>query len=135
MGSVLTILIPLGVVFVLLALVVRYLLRSWLDYRVRIAVIETMDRPGNLISESENAGSAVSLNEASAGIGRIDYMITGIALAVIGAGCVLIGWNMRVGQLAVGVYLGGILCVCLGFLLALVGFLVRRMRRPLLPKT
>lgn len=135
MGSVLTILIPLGVVFVLLVLVVRYLLRSWLDYRVRIAVIETMDRPGDLVSESENTGSAASLNEASASIGRVDYMISGIALAVIGVACVLIGWNMRVGQLAVGVYLGGIFSVCLGFLLALAGFLGRRMRRHPPPKT
>jgi hypothetical protein len=130
MTSFLTIIVPFGVVILLLALALRYLLRSWLDYRVRIAVLETMERRPELLGESADGGSDTLSGQVSSRDGRTDYMITGISLGVIGISCVLVGWNMRVGQLAVGVYLGGIFCLCLGFVLGLVGFFVRRMRRP-----
>lgn len=134
MASILTVVVPLILVLVLVALALRYLLRSWLDYRVRIAVLEAMDRAPEQISESAKNGEVVLAGRGVPGKSRVDYLISGIALGVIGLCCVLIGWNLRVGQLAVGVYLGGIFCLCLGFFLGIVGVLVRRMRRPLSPE-
>jgi hypothetical protein len=122
--------IPLGIVALLLLGALRYLLRSWVDYRVRIAVLQSMDRHPDLLTESDGAGDDVLTAQAPSSSGRVDYLVTGIALGVIGVFCALVGWNLRVGQLAVGAYLGGIFCICIGFLLGLFGFLVRRIRAP-----
>ncbi len=124
MLTMLSIVIPIAAAAVLLAGALRYLLRSWLDYRVRVALLHALESRPELLAETD--GDALSL-PAQSDEGRVDYLVTGTALAFIGLGCVLAGWVMRVGQLAVGVYLGGILCLCLGFLLAVLGFLVRRM--------
>ncbi|MFO7975908.1 MAG: hypothetical protein R6V12_14880, partial [Candidatus Hydrogenedentota bacterium] len=59
MASILTVVVPLILVLVLVALALRYLLRSWLDYRVRIAVLEAMDRAPEQISESAKNGEVV----------------------------------------------------------------------------
>jgi len=130
MVDLLTVVIPLGAVALLLLGALRYLLRSWVDYRVRIAVLQSMDRRPDLLTESDGAGDNVLAAQAPSSTGRVDYLVTGIALGVIGVFCVLIGWNLRIGQLAVGTYLGGIFCLCIGFLLAFFGLLVRRIRRP-----
>lgn len=62
---------------------------------------------------------------------RQDYTITGTGLAVIGITALLIGRVLAYGHVAVGLYIGGIACVGLGVLIALVGYLVRALTRPL----
>ena len=130
MVDLLIVVVPLAVVALLLWAALRYLVHTWVDYRVRIAVLESMDRRSDLLTEPGGAGGDVLPQSAPSSDGRIDFLVTGIALGVIGSCCAFIGWNLRVGQLAVGMYLGGIFCLCVGFLLGLAGLLVRRMRAP-----
>ncbi|HOD48390.1 MAG TPA: hypothetical protein PLM14_14510 [Candidatus Hydrogenedentes bacterium] len=130
MADLLTIVIPVGLVALLLTGALRYLLHSWVDYQVRIAVLKELDRHPGLLTEPGGAGSDALPVPAPSSHGRVDYMVTGITLGVIGICCVAAGWSMRVGQLAVGIYLGGIFCLCIGFLLGLAGLVVRRMRTP-----
>ena len=54
-----------------------------------------------------------------------DYTVTGIALAVLGFGCVVAGRFIGLGEFAVGIYIGGMVCVALGILIALLGALIR----------
>lgn len=89
-----------------------------------------MDRRSDLLTEPGGAGGGALPQSAPSSDGRVDYLVMGIALGVIGISCALIGWNLRVGQLAVGIYLGGIFCICVGFLLAVFGLFARRMRTP-----
>ena len=132
MLNVLSIVIPIAAVAVLLAGALWYLVRSWLDYRVRVALLHALEGRPELLTETAGGGDVLPIPPSS-NEGRVDYRITGAVLGFIGLCCVLAGWVMRVGQLAVGVYLGGILCLCIGFLLALCGFLTRRMNAAQLP--
>jgi hypothetical protein len=92
--------------------------------------LKSMDRDADALTEPGGAGGDARPPSTPSSDGRVDFLITGIALGVIGACCALIGWNLRVGQLAVGMYLGGIFSLCLGFLVGLAGLVARRLRSP-----
>ncbi len=130
MVDLLLVVVPLVVVALLFGAALRYLLRAWVDYQVRIAVLKSMDRDAGTLTEPGGAGGDAQPSSTPSSDGRVDFLLTGIALGVIGACCALIGWNLRVGQLAVGIYLGGIFNLCLGFLLGLAGLIARRLRSP-----
>ena len=68
MVDLLIVVVPLAVVALLLWAALRYLVRTWVDYRVRIAVLESMDRRSDLLTEPGGAGgTAVTGNPGSAG--------------------------------------------------------------------
>ncbi len=124
--------IPLLLIFVTLAYgVVQVLVRAWLDYRVRIAFLEKLEKtPGLLGTGADLPALMGSLTATSSRIQRQNFALTGLILAAIGIASAVVGRLMRSGELAVGIYLGGIFCIVLGLIIALFGFIIHVMSRP-----
>ena len=129
----------MGLVLLLLLIVVlvtvlggalRGLLGAWMDHRVRAAVLESMERNSESLESADDAEAL--FDRATHGLspsGRADPLITGATLGVIGLVCVIGGWSAHVGQLAVGVFVGGIVCLALGGVLCVFGLLTRSIAR------
>ena len=112
----------------------RALGRVWLEHRVRLALLEKVqEKPELMESYRELQAILVGLTEGSRPEKRQNYTLTGAILALIGLACTLIGRDLGVGRLAVGVYIGGMTCICLGIVLAFMGLLIRLMSRTALP--
>ncbi len=124
------ILIPLILVLVTLLYSVLYaILRAWLDYRLRIALLDKVDHNPRLLETSQELESLVTEQRSDNAEPRQNYALTGLMIAAIGIGCIVFGRMLRVGDVAVGTYLGGMLCFLLGAVLAALGGLVRVLSR------
>lgn len=125
------VLIPLFVVAVTLVYgLARALLHVWLEYRLKLALLERYERHPDLFKSSQDALDLVSAQkERAAREPRQDYTVTGLMIGGIGVGCIALGRTLYAGKLAVGVYIGGLGCVALGVFIALAGFLIRALGR------
>jgi hypothetical protein len=103
----------------LIAAVGVALLRAWTEYRVRMAAIQRLE------ADPEALDALQPQQETSARIRGWQLPLTGAFTALIGIGAALWGYNLRVGQLAVGLYTGGQACIVLGVVMALFGLLAR----------
>lgn len=123
--------IPLLLILVTLAYgVVQVLVRAWLEYRVRLAFLDKLERNPALLGPQADLSKVIGgLSAATGDSRRQNYALTGLILAGIGIACAIGGRLLRSGDLAVGIYLGGILCVFLGLIIALLGFVVRVMTK------
>lgn len=123
--------VPLLLILVTLAYgVVQVLVRAWLDYRVRIAFLDKLERNPALLGSQADPSKVIGGLSTTTGVShRQNYVLTGLILAGIGIACAIGGRLLRSGDLAVGIYLGGILCVLLGLIIALLGFVVRVMTK------
>lgn len=124
-------LIIIPVVLVVLFLIYsisRSLSRAWLEHHVRLALLERLQRKPELIKDFEDIQGILE-NEEDDSAPRQDFTLTGVILAVIGAVCVILYWSVGRGQWAVGAYFGGVVCVTLGFILAVLGLLIRFLGR------
>lgn len=113
-------------VLIILAVVVlgitRALVQTWVDHRVRLVLLESLERQ----PEADIAAAQMLENlERVSQRRRHDYVLTGVILAVLGLASTSYGRFMGIGRLAVGMYIGGMICVGLGFALALVGILIQ----------
>ena len=112
--------------------VARALGHIWLDYRIKLALLDKLqEKPELLESYAELQRILAGVSNGRA-VRQQDYVITGIVLAVIGIGCAIGGESYGVGRLAVGLYVGGWICIVLGVILALIGLFIRRLARNLL---
>ncbi|MDQ1258106.1 MAG: hypothetical protein QG656_2715 [Candidatus Hydrogenedentes bacterium] len=114
--------------------VFRAIGRVWLDHKAKLTLLEKLEKHPELIPsfrELQNLVESASVRDAKAQ--RQDYVLTGILLGAIGIGCVVSGRVLSMGRIAVGMYFGGLVCICLGFILALAGLLIRNMSRPPAP--
>lgn len=107
--------------------VVANLLRVWLNHRVRLALLEAAEpRPGH-------AGEVDSLVRGAAPVaGRpplVDHVTLGVTLAVLGSASALLAWFLGGRSWMAGAFLGGVACIALGFLLTLLGLLMRYLSR------
>jgi len=125
-------LIPLLLILVTLAYgVAQVLIRAWLDYRVRIAFLNKLERDPALLGPQADLPAILgNLTSTSLSYQRQNYAMTGLVLAAIGIACFVAGRLLRSGELAVGIYLGGVFCVVLGLVIALFGAIIRVMSRP-----
>ncbi len=127
----LIILIPLFILA--LALVYGAALRiysTWLDYRIRIQLLEQIEAHPESAPTPEQLHAILNASpKTDTRRGKINYALTGIFLIVIGAACALIGFQLRVGQLAVGSYIGGHICLCMGIVFVLFGTAERFLKR------
>lgn len=122
----------LPVVFVVLmvfAAAVLSLIGLWLEHRARVRFLEKLEENPDLVSRLDDVRSVLAGPTPSARAQRQDYALTGLLLTAIGVACIVAGKMLRVGQMAVGVHLGGIVCVAIGILLGLLGLLIRAMSR------
>lgn len=107
------------------------MLRAWLDYRVRLAFLDKLEQNPALLGGKPDFGALLTgLTANTSGGQHQNYALTGLFLAVIGVACAVAGRLLRSGELAVGVYLGGVLCVVLGLVIALLGFAIRILTKP-----
>ena len=110
--------------------VVANLLRVWLNHRVRLALLEGAE-PG-----PKHAGEAAEVDLLVRGAapvaGRpplVDHVTLGVTLAVIGSASALLAWCLGGQPWTAGAFLGGVACVAVGFLLTLLGLLMRYLSR------
>ncbi len=125
------ILVPFALVLVTLLYGVLYaILRAWLDYRVKMKLLEKLETNPNLLHGEQRLVQMLTADHGSAPRKpRQDYALTGLLIAAIGVGCILFGRMLRVGDVAVGTYLGGVLCLLLGLVLAGLGAVIKVLSR------
>jgi hypothetical protein len=120
------ILIPLVIVLITIFYgVLHALFRSWLDYRVKLAFLDKLERNPQLTASVAEIESVLKAGSDSASDRRQNYAVTGLLLAAIGVACVIVGRLLHTGEIAVGTYLGGFVCVLLGIVVGLLGLLIR----------
>ncbi|MCP4645415.1 MAG: hypothetical protein GY851_33535 [bacterium] len=118
--------IPLGILIVTMVYgVTQSLLGSWLDYRLKLNYLDKLEKHPELIDRSNSSADGSSPTQAPHLVAKQNYFLTGAILVALGLFFVFGGRLVRVGEFAVGAYLGGILCVLLGLPLAGVGLLIR----------
>lgn len=127
--------VPLTAVVVgLIYTIARNVGRLWLDHRVKLALLEKLEKKPHLLrsfDELQDLLDDAPRHDAEAN--RINYTITGVTLAAVGIACVIVAQTAGSGRAAVGVYFGGVASVALGFFLTLVGLLTWFLARP--PRT
>lgn len=99
-----------------LAMVLYFLTRSLLEQRRNLALPAT---------ESEGAGKQTPRPHS----GGVDFRWTGLFLAMLGAGAFLAGRSIGYGEMAVGLYWGGWVCIIAGAILFGLGFALWVVRR------
>lgn len=118
----------ISILFVTLIVTVIYGLfrsfsKTWEMHRLKIANLKKLEKNPD---SKELHEMHLLLKRGEFRKGLADYRITGIALAAIGALSGLAGRHIGTGSLAVGLYIGGAICVWLGLLLAIAGILKHR---------
>ncbi len=110
----------------------RTFVQLWAIHRKKVAILSRYEENPSDFQSSQEVIEQISAQELrNQRAVRQDYTITGTGLAAIGITALLIGRVLAYGQVAVGLYIGGIACVLLGVLIALLGYLVRALTRPL----
>jgi len=109
--------------------------RIWTEHKIRLALLERVQEKPELIEPfQELQDLALTANPAAwKTTDRQNYTLTGGILSIIGIGCGVAGRALRVGQLAVGLYTGGLICIGLGVLLALIGIAIQWLSRNPIP--
>lgn len=114
--------------------VIQSLVLVWLDHRLKLTLLGKLEKAPDVFRSPDEIQSLLSgLATSSSMSKRQDYCATGTVLGCIGLLCVIAGKTVRIGQLAVGVYLGGLICVFIGLVLFLVGVLIRSLSKPTPP--
>lgn len=130
MLSTLTALLIILIVITVLVGVVRSIVRLWLDYRVRMAVITRIDGPAQPLQHPDDVQNVIDIITGQAQRARANHLLTGVFLAAIGLATMGAGRALRIGPVAVGLDLGGLTCIGLGLAFAFIGavfhFLERR---------
>ena len=116
------IMLPLLIVLVAMTVnIVRNIARAWLDHHVKLALLDQLERKPGLLRSFDALQELLDTTPAdSESKDRIDYLVTGATLAAIGLVCALLG-ALFAGRQAAGIYIGGVICVALGFMLVMVG--------------
>jgi hypothetical protein len=118
--------IPLILVLVaLVVVVVRNLMHAWLDHRVKLALLDKLESRPELLRSFDELQELLDDSPREEDHSRQDFIITGVVLAVMGLLFVIRYGTYGAGRLAVGAYVGGVACVAIGFILAIVGLLTR----------
>ena len=109
----------------LLYVVFRSLLRTWIEHRVRMTILERAEQNPEMLKLVEESQSSRNIPTHGQHRPGADPAITGLILGLMGFVFVLINGLLGRTQWAVGAYFGGVACVVVGFVLAAVGLLAR----------
>lgn len=109
----------------LLYVVFRSLLRTWIEHRVRMTILERAEQNPEMLKLVEESQSSRNIPAHGHRGQGADPAITGLILGLMGFFFVLINGLLGRTQWAVGAYFGGVACVVVGFILAAVGLLAR----------
>jgi len=117
------------VVVVLLTVVVQRLAGAWVEHRVRMSLLRRLEQKPELLDSFEEVQDLLHEQPAERAQPRQDFTLTGVLLAAMGLVAVVVASTFDSGRVAVGAYFGGVACVCIGFILALTGLLIRFLAR------
>lgn len=132
MDRILVLVLLLAIVVTVFTISVRALLRAWLSYREKMAVLEKFEMPDDPESAEQEMDRLLGLVSAPVpNAPRISFILTGAFLGGIAAICIVSARIIRTGVLAVGLDLGGNLLVVLAVMMTAVGLVMRYLsRRP-----
>lgn len=120
---------PLAGIIALGYVVTANLLRAWLKHRVKLALLEKLQHdPAHAESLAD---LEALLEEGSAGPEgrRLDYRVLGVTLAGFGMASLAAAWLFGEPEWMTGAYFGGVICLAVGFILALLGLILRYVER------
>ncbi len=124
--------IPLVITVVTLVyIILREMTRVWLEHRVKMLLLERLERRPDLlysIGEMQELLDGRSANEEENN--KTNLAVTGLFLTLIGLLFVILNALIGSTQWGVGAHFGGVACVVVGFLLTTIGLVVRLLRRP-----
>lgn len=93
--TLLQIVIILPLVLVLLTMtssIVRNIVRAWMDHRVKLALLEQLERKPELLRSMDALKDLLDTTpDAETSERQIDYVITGSILAAVGLVCAILG--------------------------------------------
>jgi hypothetical protein len=118
-GTIFAILFGVALVAALGRLMIA-LVTAWFDYRLRLRLLEDLERDPELTESPEESEALFERLRQTRRI-RPSFLWTGLFLLTIGAAAAGYGSWQRTGQVAVGTYWGGWICVWLGAVLAALG--------------
>ena len=114
----------------------RTFVQLWAIHRRKVAILRRYEvDPGAFESSQEVIEQISEQERRNLSAIRQDYTVTGTGLSAIGLGALFAGRAIGYGQVAVGLYIGGITCLGVGVLVALLGYLIRALTRPILAPT
>lgn len=106
------------------------LLRVWLKHRLKLALLEKLQHdPSHRESMEELQALLDESASATGGAVRVDYRVLGVTLAALGLLSLLVAWLFGEPEWMTGLYFGGVICLAAGFILALLGLVVRYVER------
>lgn len=115
-------------------LMLRSFFRIWLEHRVKMALLEKLERQPDLAGTFPEIQRLLDTPAPPDRAAPINYVLTGIFLALIGLSCAILAQRYFSGRYATGVYFGGVLCVPVGFMMTLLGLVTRLLSRTRLPR-
>lgn len=127
-----TFVITIPLILVLVALVIsiiRKISHAWLDHRVKLALLDKLESRPELLRSFDDLQALMDDTPREDERPRQDFILTGVILAAIGLLFVIRYGTYGTGRMAVGAYFGGVACVAIGFILAIVGILVHFLLR------
>jgi hypothetical protein len=114
------------VILAIITVLIRTIGQVWVHHRVQMTLLERLEERPDLLEVMQEVQDVVEEPPRRPGnTFSPDFVLTGVVLAGIGIACAVIAGVFGRSQVATAVYFGGVLCVCLGFILAVVGLLVR----------
>ena len=124
--------IPLIVAAIsLIYIILREMTRGWFEHRVKMLLLERLENNPELLYSFHDLQELLDGRpHPDKSNGKLDLTITGSSLAIIGILFVVINTLIGKSQWGVGAYFGGVACVVLGFLLTVLGLVIRILRRP-----
>lgn len=124
--------IPLIAAFAaLIYLIVREILRVWLDHKVKVMLLERLEGHPEVLHSFQELQELLDGTPSREKRGKNpDLLLTGVFLALIGIVAVVAYAMVGRSQWAVGAYFGGVACVVIGFILTTFGLLTRYLNRP-----
>jgi len=125
------VLVFLAVVLIALGFgVLRSFLRIGLDHRFRSNLLREYESNPESFESLEEVERSIREREEGGGRSRPqDFRLTGGVLAILGLAGLVLGRALELGTTAVGVYIGGGICLVLGIMIALLGLVLRSLSK------
>ncbi len=114
------------VLFALCYLVIHKVAAVWLNYRLRMVLLERLERKPDLIQQFSEVDGLVDGHDDRQ---KFDFLITGITLVLFGLVCAVIAQIIGSSRWVVGAYVGGISSITLGIMLSIIGLVIRLLSR------